>query len=156
SVISKRLALLKEVAPHVSRVATLFDPDLLTAGPTYFSLLEASAPALGVQLIKAPFHTPLEIVRTIDTFAAGPNGGLLVMPPPPTAANFGTIIQLAAQHRLPTVGGSRAEAVAGGLASYGGVSADIYRGAASYIDRVLRGAKVADLPVQFPTRFEFV
>jgi putative ABC transport system substrate-binding protein len=156
SVINKRLAVLKEIAPHVRRIAALFNPDLLTAGPAYFSLLEASAPALDVQLVEIPFRTALEIVRAIDAFAAKPNGAILIMPPPPTGSNFDIMTQLAAQHRLPLSCVNRPHVLAGGLVSYGQVSADNFRGAAAYVDRLLRGAKVADLPVQFGTKFELV
>jgi putative ABC transport system substrate-binding protein len=156
SVIDKRLAFLKEVAPHITRVAALFNPDLLTAGPTYLPLIEASSMTLGVQITKVPFRSSLEIVRAIDSFAAEPNGGLLVMPPPPTGATFDILVQLAAQHRLPASWIGRPDVEAGGLVSYGPDVADLLRGAASYVDRLLRGAKVSDLPVQFPTKFELL
>jgi putative ABC transport system substrate-binding protein len=156
SVNDKRLALLKEVAPHLTRVAALFNPDLMTAGPTYLPSLEASSMTLGVQITKVPFRSSLEIVRAIDAFAAEPNGGLLVMPPPPTGATLDILVQLAAQHRLPAIWIGRPEIEAGGLVSYGSDVGDLLRGAASYVDHLLRGAKVADLPVQFPTKFELL
>jgi len=95
-------------------------------------------------------------VHAIDAFAAEPNGGLLVLPPPPTTTIRETILQLAAQHRLPAIYPSLADAAAGGLLAYATDRVDQYRRAASYVDRILRGAKVADLPVQFPTKFELI
>jgi putative ABC transport system substrate-binding protein len=137
-------------------VAALFNPNLATAAPSYFSLLELTATMLGVQLSKVPFRTPLEIVRAIDAFAAEPNGGIFLMPPVPAAANLDMVVELAAQHLLPTSGVTRSDVEAGGLFSYSQISAEQYRGAASYVDRLLRGTKIADLPVQFPTKFELV
>jgi ABC-type uncharacterized transport system substrate-binding protein len=157
AIAGKNLELLKEVAPHLIRVLVIFDPDLLgEVGPRYVSSIEAAAPKLGVQISTTPVRTPLEIVRAVDTFAAEPNGGLLVLPPPPARVNRDLIIQLAAQHRLPTSFVIRSEVVAGGLIAYGGEDAAVFRGAATYVDRLLRGAKVADLPVQFPIKFELV
>jgi ABC-type uncharacterized transport system substrate-binding protein len=101
-------------------------------------------------------RTSVEAVRAIDAFAAAPNGGLLVMPPPTSVAIRDTIFELATQYRLPAIYGYRDIAVAGGLMTYGSNVAERYRGAASYIDRLLRGAKVSELPVQFPTKYELV
>ena len=157
AIAGKNLELLKEVAPRLIRVLVIFNPDLLgEVGPRYVSSIEAAAPKLGVQISRTPVRTPLEIVRAVDAFAAEPNGGLLVLPPPPASLNRDLIIQLAAQHRLPTSFVVRSEVVAGGLIAYGGEDAAVFRGAASYVDRLLRGAKVSDLPVQFPTKFELV
>ena len=111
---------------------------------------------MGVQVIKTPVRSPLEIVRAIDAFAVEPNGGILVLPPPPTTANREMIIQLAAQYRLPAIYINRAEVFAGGLMAYGSDNVDLFRRAAFYVDRLLRGAKVSELPVQFPTKFELV
>jgi len=154
----KWLELLKEAVPRVNRVALLFNSELsLTAvGPAYISSIEAAAAAFAVQTIKLPFRDPIDIVRGIDAFAAEPNGGLIVLPPPPQGANRETVIRLAAQHRLPAIYNGRDLAAAGGLMSYGSSLADQYRRAASYVDRLLRGAKVSELPVQFPTKFELV
>jgi putative ABC transport system substrate-binding protein len=156
SIAGKYLGLLKEAAPGVSRVAILFNPEIAPTAPTYISLIEALAPALGIQAIKMPFRNPIDIVRAIDSFAAEPNGGLVILPPPNTAAIRETIVPLAAQHRLPAIYGGPADAAAGGLMAYTTDSVDRHRHAASYVDRLLRGAKVADLPVQFPTKFELV
>ena len=154
----KWLELLKEAAPHVTRVALLFNAELSTTalGPAYISLIEAAAPALALQTIVLPIRDAVDIVRAIDAFAAEPNGGLLVLPPPPTGANREAIIRLAAQHRLPAIFNNRDVAAAGGLIAYGNDVVDQHRRAAAYVDRLLRGAKVSELPVQFPTKFELV
>ena len=158
SIAGKWLELLKEAAPRLTRVALIFNPELSSTavGPAYISLIEAAAPAFAVQTIKLPVRDAIDIVRAIDAFAAEPNGGLLVLPPPPTGANRETIIRLAAQHRLPAIFNNRDVAAAGGLMSYGNDVVDQHRRAASYVDRLLRGAKVSELPVQFPTKFELV
>jgi putative tryptophan/tyrosine transport system substrate-binding protein len=156
SIAGKWLELLKEAAPRLASVAIIFNPELTPTGPTYISWIEMAASALGVQAIKTPVRNAVDIVHAIDAFAAAPNGGLLVLPPPPNTAIRDMILQLAAQHRLPAIYSGRELAAAGGLMSYGSMSADQYRGAASYIDRLLRGAKVSDLPVQFPTKYELV
>jgi putative ABC transport system substrate-binding protein len=154
SLAGKWLGLLKEAAPYITRVALVFNPQ--TVNPSYFPSIEAAAPLLGVQAIKTPVRDPLEIVRAIDAFAAEPNGGLLVVPVLPSGANFEMLIRLAAQHRLPAVYYSRVGVAAGGLMTYTAVSSDVYRSAATYVDRILRGTKVSELPVQFPTKFELV
>jgi putative ABC transport system substrate-binding protein len=156
SIAGKWLELLKEAAPHMTRVALLFNPALAPTNPSYISSIEAAAPALGVQTIKTPVRNAVEIVRAIDAFAAEPNGGLLVLPPAPTTAIRDTIFQLAAQHRLPAIYSSLATAAAGGLLAYATDLVDQHRRAASYVDRLLRGAKVSELPVQFPSKFELV
>jgi putative ABC transport system substrate-binding protein len=155
SIAGKWLALLKEAAPQVTRVAVLFNPEISQTGLSYIASIEAAAPALMVEVMKAPVHDAVDIVRALDAFAAMPNGGLLVLPPLPTGANLNAILRLAMQHRLPAVyPNGEPLAAAGGLISYGADTLDRYRRAASYVDRLLRGAKVADLPVQFPTKFD--
>jgi len=156
SIASKWLELLKEAAPRVTRVAIIFNPELAPTAPIYISLIEAAAPALGLRAIKTPVRNAIDIARAIDAFAAEPNGGLLVLPPPNTTAIRETIIPLAVQHRLPAIYPGQADAAAGGLLAYSADSVDASRRAASYVDRLLRGAKVADLPVQFPTKFALV
>jgi putative ABC transport system substrate-binding protein len=150
----KWLEVLKEAAPHITRVALVFNPE--TVGPGYLPAIEAAAPLLGVQTIKTSFRDPLEIVRVLDAFAAQPNGGLLVVPVVPAGASYEMVIRLAAQHRLPAIYYSRVGVDAGGLITYAAAPYDLYRRAATYVDRVLRGAKVSELPVQFPTKFELV
>jgi putative ABC transport system substrate-binding protein len=153
SLIGKWLELLKEAAPHITRVALLFNPQTVNVG--YFRSIEAAAPLLGVQALKTPVRDPLEIVRAIDAFAAEPNGGLLVVPVLP-ADSYQMLYRVAAQHRLPTVHSNRHWVAEGGLMSYGTPLHDNYRRAATYVDRLLRGTKINELPVQFPTKFELV
>jgi putative ABC transport system substrate-binding protein len=156
SIAGKWLELLKEAAPRVSRIAIVFNPEIAPTAPNYISLIEASAPALGIQTIKAPFHNAIEIVRAIDSFATEPNGGLIILPPPDTTAIRETIVPLAAENRLPAIYPGRSDAAAGGLLAYTTDQVDTSRRTATYVDRLLRGAKVADLPVQFPTKFELI
>jgi putative ABC transport system substrate-binding protein len=153
SIASKYLEFLKEAAPRVARVAIIFNPELAATGPSYISSIEAAAPALAVLTIKTPIRNSVDIVRAIDAFAAEPNGGLLVLPP---NTHPDTILQLAAQHRLPVIYANRNDVVAGGLMAYDTDAIDRHRRAASYIDRLLRGAKVSELPVQFPTKFQLI
>jgi putative ABC transport system substrate-binding protein len=114
----KRLELLKEAAPRLARVAILFNPELAPTSPKYLATIESAARTLAVQTIKTPFRDAVELVRSIDGFAAEPNGGLLMLPPP-LIADRATIIKLAAQHRLPAIYPQRAIAVEGGLIAYG-------------------------------------
>jgi putative ABC transport system substrate-binding protein len=153
SLIGKWLELLKEAAPYITRVALVFNPQTVNA--PYFRPIEAAAPLLGVQALKTPVRDPLETVRAIDAFAAEPNGGLLVVPVLPDDS-YQMLLRLAAQHRLPAIYGQRRVVAAGGLMAYAIDFPDNYRRAATYVDRLLRGAKVSDLPVQFPTKFELV
>jgi putative tryptophan/tyrosine transport system substrate-binding protein len=153
SLIGKWLELLKEAAPHITRVALVFNPQTVNVG--YFRPIEAAAPLLGVQAIKTPVSDPLEIVRAIDAFAAEPNGGLLVVPVLPVDS-YQMIHRVAAQHRLPAIHSNRRYVADGGLMTYATDLRDNYRRAAAYVDRLLRGAKVSELPVQFPTKFELV
>jgi putative tryptophan/tyrosine transport system substrate-binding protein len=150
----KWLELLKEAAPYIKRVALVFNPEIALLG--YIPSIEAAAPLLGVQAIKTPVRNPLEIVRAIDAFAAEPNGALLMVPVPPNGANLELILRLAVQHRLPAIYPQRASVADGGLMAYGPDFPDLYRGAATYVDRLLRGAKVSELPVQFPTKYNLV
>jgi putative ABC transport system substrate-binding protein len=150
----KWLATLREVAPGVSRVAVLVNPD--NAGNAWqVRAMEAAASKLRVQLSTAFVRVAPEIERAIETFAAG-GSGLLVLTDFVTLAHRELIVSLAAQHRLPTAFSERSFVTAGGLVSYGVDRAELFRRAASYIDRILRGAKAADLPVQQPTKFELV
>jgi putative ABC transport system substrate-binding protein len=157
SIAGKWLGLLKEAAPHIVRVAVIYNPDIATAGPGYITSIEVAAPALSVETIRMPVRDAVEIVRAIDAFATKPDGGLLLLPPPLTRANLEATLRLEAQYRLPAIyAGGRGIAAAGGLIAYGTNTVNIYRRGATYVDRLLRGAKVADLPVQFPTKFDLV
>jgi putative ABC transport system substrate-binding protein len=147
SIAGKCLELLKEAAPHVTRVAIVFIPELAPTGPSYVASIEAVASALGIEAFKTPVRNAIDIVRAIDVFAAEPNGGLLVLPPAATTAIRDTIFQLAAQHRLPSISTSQTDAAVGGLLAYVTDTTDQSRRAATYVDRILRGAKVSDLPV---------
>ena len=151
----KWVELLKSAAPHVTRIALLFNPTATPELPLgYIGAAEAAAPAMALQLTRMPVRDDLELVRAIDAFAGEPNTGLVLLPPP--AVNFGLLISLTADHKLPAMFSERAFAARGGLVSYGPITADLFRGAASYVDRILRGAKVSELPVQYPTKFELV
>jgi putative ABC transport system substrate-binding protein len=154
----KWLALLKEAAPRLTRVAILANPELLSTPnrTAYTSVIKEAAPAFAVQAMETSIRDPIEIVRALDAFAAEPNGGMIVLPTTAVGANGNTIIGMAAQHRLPTIYSSPDVVAAGGLMSYGPAPADQYRHAASFVDRILRGAKVSELPVEFPTKFELV
>jgi putative ABC transport system substrate-binding protein len=156
SIGGKWLELLKEAAPRVQRAAVIYNPQLLSDDSGYISSIEAAARVLAVKAIKVPFSDAVDLVRAIDAFAAEPNGGLIVLPPAPIPANRGTILRLAAQHRLPTIHSLRSEAAEGGLMAYGSNQGDRFRRAASFVDRILRGAKVSELPVEYPTKFELV
>jgi putative tryptophan/tyrosine transport system substrate-binding protein len=156
TIAAKRLELLKESAPHVSRVAIIFNPDITLTAPSYIAAIEAAAPALFVQAVTMPFRDAVDIVRAIDAFAAAPDGGLIVLPPPPAPAFLDAILRLALQHRLPGIYGARFIATAGGLLVYASDNADRSRQAASYVDRLLRGTKVSELPVQFPTSYKLI
>jgi putative tryptophan/tyrosine transport system substrate-binding protein len=154
SLAGKWLELLKEAAPTITRVAFIVNPELTVAGPHegYFAVVQAAAPTLGVEAIYTPFRDDAELERAIEGFAAEPNGGLIVAPS--VTAYRKSIIRLTALHRLASISSYSSFPVEGGLMSYGADFADLYRRSASYVDRILRGAKPGDLPVQFPTKFE--
>ena len=160
STFGKWIELLKEAAPRLARVCVILHPQTLQLSryfeATLTSHIEPTAARFGVDVVKTPVRNSVDAVRAIDAFAVEPNGGVVVMPPQPGIAIRDTILQLTAEHRLPTVTGFRNLAAAGGLMSYGSNPTDYYRSAASYVDRLLRGAKVSELPVQFPTRYELV
>jgi putative ABC transport system substrate-binding protein len=155
SIGSKWLELLKEAAPRVERVALIYNPQI-TSEPGYFPLIEEAARRLAVTTIKTPYRDAVDLVHGIDAFASKPNGGLIVLPPRPADANRGTILRLAAQHQVPTMHQDRAFAAEGGLMAYGSNADDNFRRASYFVDRILRGAKVSELPVEFPTKFELV
>jgi putative ABC transport system substrate-binding protein len=150
----KSLELLKEAAPHLVRVAQVYNSE--PPAPTSTLATDAAATTRGLKTTRVLFHDPLELVRGIDEFAAEPNGGLVIPSTASTESNRSTIIRLAAQHHLPAIYPYRFYAAEGGLMAYGPDRIDLFSGASSYVDRLLRGAKVSDLPVQFPTKFELV
>jgi putative ABC transport system substrate-binding protein len=154
SLSGKWLELLKQVAPDVKRAAVLRDPGNPT-GIGQFAVIQAVAPTLGVDVIPVNVRNAAEIERAVAAFARISNGGLIATGGR-SSAHQELIIKLAAQHRLPAVYPYRFYVDAGGLISYGPDLIDLHRQAAGYIDRILRGEKPADLPVQAPTRYETV
>jgi putative tryptophan/tyrosine transport system substrate-binding protein len=156
SLSGKWLELLKEIAPNVTRVAVVRD-SLLAAGIGQYAAIQALAPqSLGVELTPIDVQDPSEIERAITTFAREQNGGLIVTGSPAAGTHRKLIIAMALQHRLPNVYAFRYYPASGGLASYGPDLIDVHRRAAAYVDRVLKGEKPADLPVQAPTKYELV
>ncbi len=153
----KWLELLKTIAPGVTRVAMLFNPETSAGeGADLLKLLEEGARSLSVASTAGPVRERGEIERTVEAFARGPDGGLLVLPDNFINAHRALIVSLAEKYRLPAIYPFRFFVTAGGLLSYGVDVVDMYRGAASYVDRILKGAKPGDLPVQQPTKFELV
>jgi putative ABC transport system substrate-binding protein len=157
SVTGKWLAMLKEIAPHLSRAALVGNPKTAVYYDYLLRAAEAVAPSLGIELVLGRVeNAAADIERTIASIASLPNGGMVVLPDSTTSINRDLITALAARYHLPAVYSNRFFVDAGGLMSYGVVFADHYRQAASYVDRILRGAKPADLPVQTPTKYETV
>jgi putative ABC transport system substrate-binding protein len=155
SISGKWLELLKQVAPGMTRVVVLWDPTTPT-GPAQFSVIQAVAPSLNVEVTPLNKRDAGDIERTVAAFARAPNGGLIVTPGVPADLNRDLIITLAARHRLPTVYYDRSFVAAGGLVSYGPDRIEMYRQSAGYVDRILKGEKPADMPVQAPTKYELV
>jgi putative ABC transport system substrate-binding protein len=149
----KWLELLKEIAPALTRVAVLRNA-ATPSGPGQFAAIQAVAPSLRVEVNPVNVRDAGEIERAVAAFARVPNGGLIVTPGPSAQRHRELIITLAAQHKLPTVYHNRYFVADGGLVSYGADFIDQYRLAAGYVDRILKGEKPADLPVQAPTKFE--
>jgi len=151
----KWLELLKQIAPHVTRVGMLYDPEQPTV-PGYIKTIEATAPSFKVQMLPYEVRDAEAIEGAIATFVAETNGGLIVLPGALMTRHRDLIISLAARHRLPSIYGFRYYVTSGGLASYGVDNLDLYRRAAGYVDRVLKGEMPANLPVQFADKFELV
>jgi putative tryptophan/tyrosine transport system substrate-binding protein len=151
----KWLELLKEIAPHVTRAAILRDPTI-AAGIGQLAAIQTVAPALGVELIPLGARDVSEIERALAAFTPGANAGLIVTAGPSTGTHRDLIIAHAARHRLPAVYPFRYHVASGGLISYGPDSLYGFRPAAGYVDRILKGEKPADLPVQVPTKYELV
>ena len=150
---SKWLELLKELAPGLKRAAVLRD-STTSAGIGLFGAIQSAAPSVGVEISPINARDSGEIERAIATFARGANGGLIVTPSGFATAHKDLIIALAARHKLPGVYQGGEWVAAGGLATYGPDILDQYRRAAGYVDRILKGEKPADLPVQAPTKYE--
>jgi putative ABC transport system substrate-binding protein len=151
----KWLELLKEIAPGVTRAAVLRDADI-SAGIGQFAVIQAVAPSLGVDVRPMNMRDAAEIERAVTAFARIPNGGLIVTASPFALVHRELFASLAIRHKLPSVNPIRALVASGGLVSYGANFADLYRSAAGYVDRILKGEKPADLPVQAPTKYELV
>jgi putative ABC transport system substrate-binding protein len=153
SVAGKWLQFLKDAVPRLARVAVIFNPDLNRI-EGYRASIEAAASSSGVQPIWMPYHTAAELERGITAFAAEPNSGLIVTPANDAVRE--SVYRLATQYRLPAIYPERRFVKDGGLMSYGTNILDVVRQSATYVDRILHGAKPGDLPVQFPTKFELV
>jgi putative tryptophan/tyrosine transport system substrate-binding protein len=151
----KWLELLKQIAPSVTRVAVLRNP-AIASGPAQFGVIQAVASSLRVDVNPLNLRDAPEIERAVTAFARSSNGGLVVTASGLAQQNHGLIVTLAARHKLPAVYLERSWVAAGGLISYGPDYVDQFRQAASYVDRILKGEKPADLPVQAPTKYELV
>jgi putative tryptophan/tyrosine transport system substrate-binding protein len=157
SVGGKWLELLKDVAPHVARAALMFNPVTAPGRGTYFSpSFQAAAHSLSVEPILAPVGSDVDIERALAALADKPAGGLVVMTDGFMFARRGTVIPLVARYKIPAVYANRASVAEGGLIGLGPYNLDLFSRSATYIDRILRGAIPADLPVQVPTKYELV
>jgi putative ABC transport system substrate-binding protein len=152
---SKWLELLKEVSPGLSRVAVIMDPENASASG-FAQIIDAAASLLAMQALVVDARSAADIAPAIEAFAQQARGGLVIMPGGFTTTNRERIIGLAVKHRLPAVYPFRFHAVDGGLMAYGADNLDLFRRAGNYVHRILRGERPADLPVQAPTKFEFV
>ena len=154
SLASKWLELLKQIAPHVARVAFLFNPSTAPFAEIYLSHFKTAAPSFRVEAIVAAVHDASELEPVVAAHARAPHGGLVIAPDTFLHVHRAEIISLAARYRLPAVYPFRFYTELGGLLSYGNDPIDSVRRAATYADRILRGAKPSELPVQFPVKFE--
>ena len=153
----KWVELLKKIAPSSTRVGVIFNPDTAPGGGSFFlKSVAASAPALQIEVLPLPAHSDDEITRAITGLGREPGGGLIVMLDVFTAVHRPAIIAQAAVSRVPTIFPWRFGATDGGLVAYGVDVPDLHRRAAAYADRILKGTKPADLPVQQPTKFDLV
>jgi putative tryptophan/tyrosine transport system substrate-binding protein len=148
----KWLELLKEASPDIGRAALVFARGAVN--DQFFGVIDAAARELAIKTVRTPYSNVAELQGAIEAFAAEPNGALLMVPPPPTPANGELINELAKKHGLATIYSSKYYAAAGGLMSFGAPIVESYRIAAGYLDRILRGTKINELPVQFPTKLE--
>jgi len=155
SLSGKWLELLKEIAPRVTRAAILWEPALSSA-VGQFAVIQAVAPSLGMEVIPINVGDPGETERAVTEFAQSGNGGLVVTSSPQTIVHRERIVTLATQHKLPAVYAAREFVASGGLVSYSANFVDQYRPAAAYVDRILKGEKPVNLPVQAPTKYELV
>ena len=152
----KWVELLKEIAPHTVRVSLLFNPKTVAPLQFYLPSIQTAAKSLAVQVSTAPVHAKEEIEGVMAALARDPGGGRIAMPDTFTGANLGLIIALAARYRVPAISYAPLYAESDGLIAYGVNFVGLFRQAAGYIDRILKGAKPADLPVQLPAKLEMV
>src|SRR6516165_6030958 len=152
----KWLELLKETAPEVTHVSVVFNPDTATYAGLFLPTMEAAAHSLAVPLTVSPIHDSAGMERALASVASQPNGGLVLLPDAFTWAIRRQVVAQAARYRLPAIYQYGHIAREGGLMSYGISLFDVFRQTATYVDRILNGAKPADLPVQLPTKFELV
>jgi putative ABC transport system substrate-binding protein len=153
SLSGKWVELLREIAPSVARVAFMFNPQTAPYARYYLETFRSAAAAFGIEPIEAPIHGPAEIESAIMLLGREPDAGLIIMPDTTTAIHRDAIISLANRYRLPAVYPFPFFVPAGGLVAYGIDLADLLRRSAEYVDRILRGAKTQELPVQLPTKF---
>jgi len=156
SIGTKWLELLKQSAPNLTRAALVFNPQTAPFAGLFWQRVEAAAPSFAIMPISAGARTFAELEHTLEGFAREPNGGLIVLADVSTVNYRNAVIALAARYRLPAVYPERIFAADGGLLSYGSDVSDIFRRAAGYVDRILKGEKPADLPVQTPNKYELV
>jgi len=157
SIAGKWLAMLKEIAPRLARAALVGNPKVMLTGYDYFlRAAEATAPSFAIELVSSHVENAADIERAIESFARVPNGSLILPPDSTTNVHRDLVIGLAARHRLPAIYTARLFVTAGGLMSYGTDQVEMFGQTATYIDRILRGAKPAELPVQVPAKYETV
>jgi putative ABC transport system substrate-binding protein len=156
SIGGKWLDLLREIAPQVTRVAVMFSPQRGPYGVEIANFAQAAAQNSAVQFVDAQVFEPADIEPVMTTLAREPGGGLIVSPDALTVTHWKVIVDVAARHGLPAIYAERKSTAAGGLMSYGANYVEQFRQAATYVDRILRGAKPADLPVQQPSKFDLV
>jgi putative ABC transport system substrate-binding protein len=156
SIGTKWLEALKQTAPRVTRVALVFNPQSAPYADLFLRPVEAAAPSFSVASIRAAVRDPADVDRMFDMLAREPNGGLMVLPDISMTNYREAIVALAARHHVPAIYPFRFFAASGGLMSYGTDVAEVFRRAAAYVDRIFKGEKPGDLPVQAPTKYELV
>jgi putative ABC transport system substrate-binding protein len=156
SIGTKWLEALKQTAPRVTRLALVFNPRSAPFADLFIRPVEVAAPSFSVALIRAAVREPADVDRMFDTLAREPNGGLIALPDISMTNYREAIVALAARHHVPAIYPFRFFAASGGLMSYGTDVAEVFRRAAAYVDRIFKGEKPGDLPVQAPTKYELV
>jgi putative ABC transport system substrate-binding protein len=154
TIATRWLEFLRDAVPRIARVTLLFNPEFETRA--YLAAIETAADSYRVKVTRAPVRDSRDIERAVAAAAAEPHAGLLMVPPTPAFADVRLIFRLANRYRLPAIYPTRGFAAEGGLMAYGVSSSDLFQTAASYVDRILRGAKPSELPVGFPTKFDLV